>query len=183
MEKRKYGKHDDMLSIVGFGGILVSQEEPSESERLVAKAIDRGINYFDVAPTYGNAEERLGPALQPYRNDVFLACKTTKRSAEESEAELHNSLKLLRTDHFDLETFEPGLLAATRQLRDPVGRLAGRRVVARKRIGAAGHDDFVVRGRFADRQVRRTNLQRLGEHLVPQLGLPTDWPVASRFPN
>ncbi len=102
MEKRKFGKYDDMLSMVGFGGILVSKEEPDEASRLVAKAIDRGINYFDVAPTYGNAEERLGPALESYRNKVFLACKTTQRSAEDSEAELHNSLKLLRTDHFDL---------------------------------------------------------------------------------
>ena len=92
MEKRKYGRHEETLSIIGFGGILLSQEEPAESSRLVAKAIDRGINYFDVAPTYGNAQERLGPALEPYRKDVFLACKTTKRSAEESEAELHNSL-------------------------------------------------------------------------------------------
>jgi aryl-alcohol dehydrogenase-like predicted oxidoreductase len=91
-----------MLSIVGFGGILVTKETTSESARMVAKAIDRGINYFDVAPTYGNAEEMLGPALEPYRNDVFLACKTTKRSAVEAEEELQNSLKLLRTDHFDL---------------------------------------------------------------------------------
>ena len=105
MEKRKYGKHDDMLSIVGFGGILVTDEEPKEASRLVAKAIDRGINYFDVAPSYGNAEERLGPALEPYRKDVFLACKTGERSAEGAEKELQNSLKLLRTDHFDLYQF------------------------------------------------------------------------------
>ncbi len=102
METRKYGNHDERLSIVGFGGILVSQVEPGEAARLVAKAIDRGINYFDVAPTYGNAEERLGPALKPYRDKVFLACKTTERSAEGSERELHNSLRLLQTDHFDL---------------------------------------------------------------------------------
>ena len=102
MEKRKYGKHDDMLSMIGFGAILLTKEEPDEASRLVAKAIDRGINYFDVAPSYGNAEEQLGPALEPYRSKVFLACKTTRRSAEEAEAELQNSLKLLRTDHFDL---------------------------------------------------------------------------------
>ena len=102
MEKRKYGKYDEMLSIVGFGGILVTNEDAGEASRLVRKGIERGINYFDVAPAYGNAEEMLGPALEPYRDDVFLACKTTKRSAKEAEDELHNSLKLLRTDHFDL---------------------------------------------------------------------------------
>jgi aryl-alcohol dehydrogenase-like predicted oxidoreductase len=64
--------------------------------------VERGINYFDVAPTYGNAEERLGPALEPYRQSVFLACKTDKRMAEEAQQELHRSLELLRTDYFDL---------------------------------------------------------------------------------
>jgi len=68
----------------------------------VAEAVDRGINYFDVAPSYGNAEERLGPALAPHRGKVFLACKTGQRGGAEAEKELENSLKLMQTDHFDL---------------------------------------------------------------------------------
>lgn len=67
MEKRPYGKSGDMLSIVGFGGILVSGVETQEASRLVSEAVDRGVSYFDVAPTYGNAQERLGPALEPHR--------------------------------------------------------------------------------------------------------------------
>ena len=56
MEKRKLGKTGESLSIVGFGGILVTKEEPETAKRLVAEAVvERGINYFDVAPTYGNA--------------------------------------------------------------------------------------------------------------------------------
>ena len=102
MEKRKYGKSGDALSVIGFGGICVSKEEPETAKSMVSEAVDRGINYFDVAPTYGDAEERLGPALEPYRNSVFLACKTTERSAEGAEKELHHSLKLFKTDHFDL---------------------------------------------------------------------------------
>ncbi len=89
--------------MVGFGGIVVMNEEPETAKRLVAKAVEeRGINYFDVAPSYGNAEERLGPALEPYRHDVFLACKTLERDAGGAERELHQSLKRLRTDYFDL---------------------------------------------------------------------------------
>lgn len=76
--------------------------EPSDASRIVAEAVDRGVNYFDVAPSYGNAEERLGPALEPYRDKVFLACKTGKRGRDEAEAELNQSLARLRTDHFDL---------------------------------------------------------------------------------
>jgi len=102
MEKRRYGNTDEMLSIVGFGGIVVMDETPASARDLVAQAVDRGVNYFDVAPTYGNAEERLGPALEPYRKSVFLACKTEKRNAEEAEAALHQSLEYMRTDYFDL---------------------------------------------------------------------------------
>ncbi|MBO3804336.1 MAG: aldo/keto reductase [Candidatus Brockarchaeota archaeon] len=102
MEKRRLGRTDAMLSIVGFGGIIVMNEEPDSARRIVSQAIERGVNYFDVAPSYGNAEEVLGPALEPYRNSVFLACKTLERTREKAAAELSRSLKRLRTDHFDL---------------------------------------------------------------------------------
>jgi len=102
MEKRVLGKTGQQLSIVGFGGIVVMNTEPAEASRLVAQAIERGVNYFDVAPSYGNAQACLGPALEPYRKDVFLACKTAKRTKDEAWAELQESFRLLRTDHFDL---------------------------------------------------------------------------------
>lgn len=102
MLKRPYGNTGEQLSIIGFGGILVMDTQPAEASALVAEAVDRGINYFDVAPSYGNAEECLGPALEPYRQGVFLACKTTQRRGEDAQKELQNSLKLLRTEYFDL---------------------------------------------------------------------------------
>jgi aryl-alcohol dehydrogenase-like predicted oxidoreductase len=71
----------------------------------VKLAIDSGINYFDVAPSYGDAEIKLGPALEPYRKGIFLACKTQKRTRNEARTELEQSLKNLRTDHFDLYQF------------------------------------------------------------------------------
>lgn len=102
MERRALGNTGQELSIVGFGGIVVMNVEPPEASRLVAEAVDRGVNYFDVAPSYGNAEERLGPALAPYRDRVFLACKTGKRTKSEAAQELRESLQRMRTDHFDL---------------------------------------------------------------------------------
>jgi aryl-alcohol dehydrogenase-like predicted oxidoreductase len=102
IEKRSLGKTGEMLSIIGFGGIVVKDATPVESSDVVKLAIDSGINYFDVAPSYGDAEIKLGPALEPYRKDVFLACKTGKRTKAEARAELEKSLKNLRTDHFDL---------------------------------------------------------------------------------
>jgi len=105
IEKRSLGRTGEMLSMIGFGGILVKDATPKESSDLVKLAIDSGINYFDVAPTYGDAEIKLGPALEPYRKGVFLACKTTERSRDGSRKELEQSLKNLRTDHFDLYQF------------------------------------------------------------------------------
>jgi len=102
MEKREYGRTGENLSVVGFGGIIVMNEKPSSANRIIAQAVDRGINYFDVAPTYGNAEEVLGPALKPYRESVFLACKTEKRMKDEAMKELNQSLQHLRTDYLDL---------------------------------------------------------------------------------
>lgn len=102
MQKRILGRTGEKLSIVGFGGIVVSQIPQEEADNIVAEAIDRGVNYFDVAPTYGNAQDRLGPALSGKRNQVFLACKTAQRSRDKAEEELQDSLKKLQTDHFDL---------------------------------------------------------------------------------
>ncbi|HOL55524.1 MAG TPA: aldo/keto reductase, partial [bacterium] len=102
MDKRPYGKTGEMLSIIGFGGIVAAELPQEEANSIVALAIDRGVNYFDVAPTYMDAEERLGIALKGKRNNIFLACKTGKRTKEEARKELENSLRLLNTDHFDL---------------------------------------------------------------------------------
>lgn len=105
MEKRELGRTGEWLSVVGFGGIVVTDVEPSFAADTVKRATERGINYFDVAPSYGNAEDRLGPALEPYRDQVFLACKTEMRTRDEAAASLRRSLEKLRTDHFDLFQF------------------------------------------------------------------------------
>ena len=105
IEKRTLGKTGEKLSIIGFGGIVVMNEETGTANNIVAEAVDRGVNYFDVAPSYGDAQARLGPALAPYRKNCFLACKTDGRMKDDSRADLENSLKLLKTDHLDLYQF------------------------------------------------------------------------------
>ncbi len=103
--KRTLGKTGEKLSMIGFGGIVVMNEDTGAASNIVAEAVDRGINYFDIAPSYGNAQERLGPALAPYRKDVFLACKTEGRTKDDSRKQLEESLRLLKTDHVDLYQF------------------------------------------------------------------------------
>ncbi len=102
LERRALGQTGEKLSIIGFGGFVLNQSTPAQASEWVRMAIDADVNYFDIAPSYGNAEERLGPALEPFRKDVFLACKTTQRGSEGATKELEASLKQMRTDHFDL---------------------------------------------------------------------------------
>ncbi len=101
MEQRTLGKTGYRVGVIAFGGIVVDQMAQDEAAEVVAEAVARGVNYFDVAPTYGRAQYILGPALQPHRKSVYLACKTSRRTAAEAQAELEESLRALRTDYFD----------------------------------------------------------------------------------
>ncbi|MDR3719560.1 MAG: aldo/keto reductase [Bryobacteraceae bacterium] len=106
LPKRPY-KNGIELSVIALGGIVVCKMEQKEADRRVAAAFDRGINYFDCAPSYfdGEAEMKLGAALQPYRNKVFLAEKTGKRDAKGAREELERTLERFHTDHVDLYQF------------------------------------------------------------------------------
>lgn len=90
------------VSIIGFGGIVIAKRPQDEADREVAAAFDRGIRYFDVAPQYHDAQQLMGPALKPYRDQVTLACKTLERTAEGAKRELDDSLAKLKTDRFDI---------------------------------------------------------------------------------
>lgn len=102
MELRRFGRTGLNISPVIFGGIINMNETQATASHYVDFAIEAGINYFDVAPSYGDAQDRLGPALKKYRPDIYLACKTMERGAEGAKAELLRSLEVLETDYFDV---------------------------------------------------------------------------------
>ena len=93
MKRRKLGKTGESLSVVGYGAIVFVNEGPEFAHDTVARAIDAGVDYFDVAPAYGEgeAEEKGGPAIEPYRDRIFLAEKTGKRTKDAAAAELNCS--------------------------------------------------------------------------------------------
>jgi len=102
LPKRILGRTGEEISILGLGGVVLMNENQEKVNEIVREAVEHGINYFDVAPTYDNAEELLGSALKPFREKVFLACKTEKRDRRGAEEELNQSLEKLQTDYFDL---------------------------------------------------------------------------------
>ncbi|MGI6201078.1 MAG: aldo/keto reductase [Christensenellales bacterium] len=112
MEKRSLGNTGYRIWPVVYGGIVSMDDGQDASDRYVAMAVDRGVNYFDVAPSYGDAQEKLGNSLRPYRQRVYLACKTQCRLRDQAQEEFETSLRMLYTDHFDvyqmhsLSTFE-----------------------------------------------------------------------------
>ncbi|WP_018618926.1 aldo/keto reductase [Spirosoma luteum] len=115
MEYRKLGKTDMQLSVIGFGasplGDVFDVTDEQEGFRAVHTAIDSGINFFDVAPFYGDtlAETRLGNALSGKRNDIFLATKCCRYgngvfdfSYQRVLTSIDESLRRLKTDYVDL---------------------------------------------------------------------------------
>ncbi|MCS7090396.1 MAG: aldo/keto reductase [Limisphaera sp.] len=105
LPRRRLGGTGHHVSIVGFPGLALVHYDQQRCNLGVRQAWEGGLNLFDVAPAYGNGqcESKLGVALQGIdRGQYFLACKTKKRDAEGAQQELENSLRALRTDHFDL---------------------------------------------------------------------------------
>jgi len=124
MDKRILGKTGLSVSIITFSGILLDKAESKKASELVAFAVDNDVNYFDVAPNYGDAQYNLGPALMPYRKDIYLACKTTQRSAKGAKEELLESLSALRTDYFDnYQLHSVGSLEEVEQIFAPDGAM------------------------------------------------------------
>ncbi len=102
MQKITFGNTGMEISRILYGGIVSMNDGQDNSDKYVEYAIKNGINYFDVAPSYGDAEEKLGNSLKAFRKDVFLACKTTERKLDPAMKEFEKSLKLLHTDYFDV---------------------------------------------------------------------------------
>jgi aryl-alcohol dehydrogenase-like predicted oxidoreductase len=102
MEKRRFGRTDYHSTVAIFGTAAFYEISQVEADKAMEKVIAAGVNHIDVAPGYGQAEERMGPWIPQIRERFFLGCKTMERQKEEAAAELRRSLKILRVDKFDL---------------------------------------------------------------------------------
>jgi predicted aldo/keto reductase-like oxidoreductase len=105
LPRRALGRTGRKVSIVGFPGLALIHYDQNRCNAGLHSAFERGVNYFDVAPAYGNgeAEIKMGIGLQGLdRSQIFLACKTKMRDKGGALEELERSLKRLKTDYFDL---------------------------------------------------------------------------------
>ncbi len=102
METRRFGRTEHMSTVVIFGAFAVGQIGQEKADEVMELVLEHGVNHIDVAPSYHDAEVRLGPWLETHRDRFFLGCKTQLRRRNEARAELRRSLERLRVDRFDL---------------------------------------------------------------------------------
>lgn len=102
MEKRRLGRLGHQSSVLIYGAAALGDVEQDVADRSIQEAIDGGINHFDVAASYGDAELRLGPWMPELRDRIFLATKTGRRDRESAWQEIQASLQRLQTDRVDL---------------------------------------------------------------------------------
>ncbi len=102
METRRFGRTGHQSTVAIFGAAAFWETKQEQADRVMELVIQAGVNHIDVAPSYGDAELRVGPWMKHERGRFFLGCKTMERTREGAWSELHRSLERLHTDAFDL---------------------------------------------------------------------------------
>ena len=102
METRRLGRLEHLSSVLVYGAAALSEVDQDTADRSIAQALEAGVNHFDVAAGYGEAELRLGPWMPRIREKIFLATKTGERERDAAWAQINASLERLQTERVDL---------------------------------------------------------------------------------
>lgn len=144
MQTRRFGRTEHMSTVAIFGAAAFWQISQADADKVMEQVIEAGVNHIDVAPSYGQAEERVGPWMPRERKRFFLGCKTAERTKDGAWNEMQNSLKRLQTESFDLyqlhavTTFEE-LDAVTMKGGALEAAVAAQKAGLTKFIGITGH--------------------------------------------
>jgi len=99
------GKTGITTDKVAFGALPIQRISTDEAVKLLRRALDGGITFFDTARAYTDSEEKLGAAFRGMRDRIFIATKTAARTPEAFWRDLETSLRNLGTDHVDIYQF------------------------------------------------------------------------------
>ena len=105
MKKISLGKTGITSDKNGFGALPIQRISFEDAERIILRAVEGGITYFDTARFYTDSEQKLGRALAGRRHEVTIATKTMCKTTEEFWTQLNQSLIDLRTDYIDIYQF------------------------------------------------------------------------------
>lgn len=89
----------------GFGALPIQRISTQEAVKLLRRAWEEGIDFFDTARSYTDSEEKLGIVFEGMREKVYIASKTPAKNGEEFRRDLEESLRKLRTDYIDIYQF------------------------------------------------------------------------------
>ena len=101
----RLGKTEISTSQNAFGALPVQRVSEEEAVRLLRRAYEGGMTYFDTARYYSDSEHKLGLAFEEMRDKIFIATKTGAVTPEGFEKDLETSLRELKTDHIDVYQF------------------------------------------------------------------------------
>lgn len=140
METRRLGRLGHDSSVLVYGAAALAEVDQETADRSLQEALDAGVNHFDVAASYGEAELRLGPWVPAVRDRIFLATKTGERSADAAWQQVNASLERLQTDCVDLlQLHAVGDVAELDRVTGPGGALeAAVRAQEEGLVGAVG---------------------------------------------
>lgn len=102
MQTRRFGRTGHMSTLAVFGAAAFWEIGQAQADEVMELILSHGVNHIDVAPSYGQAEERVGSWLARQRERFFLGCKTMERARAGAAAEMRRSLKRLQVEAFDL---------------------------------------------------------------------------------
>jgi predicted aldo/keto reductase-like oxidoreductase len=102
LQKRRLGRTDLMVSIVGFGGLILPRISHDEAVRVVNRALDLGMNFIDTAKSYGDSEEKVGAAISRRRSDCIITSKSLADDKDKLLADIDLGLEHLKTDRIEL---------------------------------------------------------------------------------
>lgn len=102
MQKRRLGRTEHRSTVVTFGAFSVGYLDQEEADRVIEMVLGHGVNHIDIAPTYGEAMERMAPWMPEIRSRVFLGSKTRHRSRDEAWRDVERILKRMNVEEFDL---------------------------------------------------------------------------------
>lgn len=123
MDKIRLGRTNLMVTRSGFGALPIQRVSFEEAKKILRKAYDNGINFFDTARMYSDSEEKIGYSLADVRKDIIIATKSHAKDKKTLLEHLQTSLKNLKTDYVDiLQLHNPGELPNPE---DPEGLYAG----------------------------------------------------------
>ena len=105
MEKIRLGRTELYVTKTAFGALPIQRISRADAVKLVRRAYEGGINYFDTANMYTDSEEKLGEALEGVRQNVVISTKSGGRDKKTVLSHIEQSLRSLRTDYIDLFQF------------------------------------------------------------------------------